>query len=141
MQTHSLKLIRWTLKIKSKQKMLNFVLTLEESWRLKNAPQIFSKYLTDKICKIKQYLNHINWWNNSKYYSSSKEVLKSTKNIWKTLHQEHNFQNSNYWIFLQSCKQKGKYLMKTLIFVRAETSLNEIMKSINPQKEKKIISR
>ena len=54
------KTYKMNFKNKKQAKMLNFVLTLEESWRLKNAPQTFSKYLTDKICKIKQYLNHIN---------------------------------------------------------------------------------
>ena len=26
-------------------------------WRTKNAPKLSSKYLKDRICKIKQYLN------------------------------------------------------------------------------------
>ena len=29
------------------------------SWRAKNAPKLSSKYLKDRICKIKQYLNYI----------------------------------------------------------------------------------
>ena len=29
------------------------------SWRTKNAPKLSSKYLKDRICKIKQYLNYI----------------------------------------------------------------------------------
>ena len=31
-----------------------------------NAPKLFSKYLKDRICKIKQYLNYIYWWYKSK---------------------------------------------------------------------------
>ena len=58
--------------------MLNFVLTLDDgSWRAKNAPKLSSKYLMDRICKIKQYSNYINWWNKSKYSSSPKDILKS----------------------------------------------------------------
>ena len=29
------------------------------SWRAKNSPKLFSKYLKDRIWKIKQYLNYI----------------------------------------------------------------------------------
>ena len=29
------------------------------NWRAKNAPKLSSKYLKDRICKIKQYLNYI----------------------------------------------------------------------------------
>ena len=29
------------------------------SWRAKNARKLSSKYLKDRICKIKQYLNYI----------------------------------------------------------------------------------
>ena len=29
------------------------------SWRAKNFPKLSSKYLKDRICKIKQYLNYI----------------------------------------------------------------------------------
>ena len=43
----------------NKQNMLNFELTLGRSWRAKNAPKLSSKYLKDRICKIKQYLNYI----------------------------------------------------------------------------------
>ena len=44
---------------KNKQKVLNFVLTLGRSWSAKNATKLSSKYLKDRICKIKQYLNYI----------------------------------------------------------------------------------
>ena len=41
----------------NQQKVLNFMLTLNRNWRTKNAPKLSSKYLIDRICKIKQYLN------------------------------------------------------------------------------------
>ena len=41
---------------RNKQKVLNFVLTLDDgNWRTKNVPKLSSKYLMDRICKIKQY--------------------------------------------------------------------------------------
>ena len=39
----------------NKKKVLNFVLRLDGSRRSKNAPKLSSKYLKDRICKIKQY--------------------------------------------------------------------------------------
>ena len=42
----------------NKQKVLNFVLTLEAGGA-KNLPKHFSEYLKDRIWKIKQYLNYI----------------------------------------------------------------------------------
>ena len=38
-------------------------------WELedKNAPKLSSKYLKDRLRKIKQYLNYIYWWYKSKY--------------------------------------------------------------------------
>ena len=40
-------------------KLLNFVLISNGSQRAKNAQKSCSKYLKDRICKIKQYLNYI----------------------------------------------------------------------------------
>ena len=37
-----------------KPKGANFVLKLSRSWRTKNAPKLSSKYLNDRISKIKQ---------------------------------------------------------------------------------------
>ena len=39
----------------------------------------FSKYLMERICKIKQYLDYINWLYKSKYSFSPKDILKSEK--------------------------------------------------------------
>ena len=38
-------------------------------WELedKHAPKLSSKYLKDRLRKIKQYLNYIYWWYKSKY--------------------------------------------------------------------------
>ena len=39
--------------------MLNFVLALDRSWRVKNAAKPSSEYLKDRIFKFTQYLNYI----------------------------------------------------------------------------------
>ena len=65
----------------------------------KNVPKLSSKYLMDRMCKIKQYLNYINWWCKSKCSSNPKDILKSEKKRqWKTLHQGDDFQSCNHWI-------------------------------------------
>ena len=42
----------------NKQKVLNFALKSDGKWRARNAQELFSKYLKDRIWKIKQYLNY-----------------------------------------------------------------------------------
>ena len=44
----------------NKQKVINFLLTLDGSWKAKKASKLSSKYLMDRICNNKQYLNYIN---------------------------------------------------------------------------------
>ena len=43
----------------NKQRALNFVLTSDGSRRAKDFQKYYSKYLKDRIYKIKQYLNYI----------------------------------------------------------------------------------
>ena len=43
----------------NKQKVLNFVLRSNRSLRVKNALNLFSKYLKERTRKIKQYLKYI----------------------------------------------------------------------------------
>ena len=58
-------------------KLLNFVLISNGSWRAKNAQKPCSKYLKDRICKIKQYLNYI--VGNKAKESVSKRALQENK--------------------------------------------------------------
>ena len=44
---------------KLQQNMINVVLTSDGSWRLKNVQKRSLKYLKDRICESKQYLNYI----------------------------------------------------------------------------------
>ena len=82
---------------KQRAKSANFVLTLDGTWKAKSAPKISSKCFMDRICKIKQYLNYVNWLSKSKYSSSPKDILKSEKKR-KTLHLGDNFYSCKYWI-------------------------------------------
>ena len=62
------------------------------SWRTKNAPKLSSKYLKDRICKIKQYLNYILMIINQnilailRTFLNLKKIKNKNKNR-KTLHQ------------------------------------------------------
>ena len=64
---------------KNKQRILNFVLTSDGSWRAKNAQKLFSKYLKDRICKIKQYLSFMLMIINQNIL----EILKTCSNLQK----------------------------------------------------------
>ena len=54
-------------------------------------PQNFLQSTWEAICKIKQYLNYINWWYKSKYSNSRKDILKpankkkNKKDFWSEL--------------------------------------------------------
>ena len=51
---------------------------------MKNAPKRSSKYLKDRICKIKQYLNYLLMIVNKKYSSNPiQDLFKSSKKIMK----------------------------------------------------------
>ena len=52
--------------------------------------------------------------NKSKYSSNPKDILKSAKKLWKTLHQA-NFATTE---FVRKFLTETKYLMNALIFVR-----------------------
>ena len=109
-----------------KQKVLNFVLTLDDgNWRVKDVPKFFSKYLMHRKCKIKRYLSFISWWYKSKYSCSPKDILKSDKK--KEKKEKEKKKNSaprrqlsklQLQNFLAKFLTETKYLMKTLTFAR-----------------------
>ena len=104
-QTSNQKLNQWLKTYKmnfiyyktNKQKVLNFVLTLDRSWRAKNALKLLSKYLKHRICEIKQYLNHILMIINQNILAMLTIFFNFQKLLWKTLHQA-NFHCCYYWI-------------------------------------------
>ena len=50
-------------------------------WRAKNAPKLSSKYLKDRICKIKQYLNYILMIINQNILAILRIFFKSLKKL------------------------------------------------------------
>ena len=86
------------------------------SWRAKNVPKLSSKYLKDRICKIKQYLNN-------KYLIINQNILAILRTF---LHLKKNMKNSTpselpQLLLLNSFRKfltERKYPMDTLIFVR-----------------------
>ena len=80
---------------------------------MKNASKVSSKYLLDRICKIKQHLNYINWWYKSKYSSSPKEN------------------------FLSKITNRKKTSNEDFKLCEAEIFLGEIIKSVNSQTNNK----
>ena len=96
--------------------MLNLVLTLGGSWRAKNTLKLSSKYLIDRIYKIKQHLNYINLRYKSKYSSNPKDILKSAKKkFMKNSTQRRQLPKLQLLIFLAKFMTERKCLMKTLI--------------------------
>ena len=53
------------------------------SWRAKNVPKLSSKYLKDRICKIKQYLNYILMIINQNILATLRAFLNLQKQIIK----------------------------------------------------------
>ena len=64
------------------------MLTLGRSWRAKNSSKFSSKYLKDRIWKIKRYLNYILVIINQNILAVLRTFLNLQKNLWKTLHQQ-----------------------------------------------------
>ena len=87
-----------------------------KSWRAKNALKLSSKYLEDRILKIKQYLNYI-------LMIIQENILAI---LWKFLNLQKKLRNSTPselpLLLLLNLFGKflieRKYLMNTLIFVR-----------------------
>ena len=70
----------------NKQKVLNFVLRSNGSWRVKNALKSFLKYLREGICKIKQYLNYILMIINQNILATLLTFSNLQKNLYEKLY-------------------------------------------------------
>ena len=114
------------------------MITLDGSWRAKNAPKL-SKYLMDKICKIKQYCI-INWWHKSNYSSSPEDILKSAKKRKKKkekLYTKETTSKAATTEFLSKIPNRKKISNEDFNLCEEEISLDEIIKSINFQTSNK----
>ena len=82
-------------------------------WRTKNVPKLSSKYLKDRICKIKQYLNYILMIINQNILAILKTFLNPQKKIMKISTPSELSQ-----LLLLILFTKRKYLINILIFAR-----------------------
>ena len=86
------------------------------SWRAKNAPKLSSKYLKDRIWKIKQYLNYILMIINQNILAILWTFLNLQKKLWNSTPSELP-QLLLLNLFAKFLTER-KYLINTLIFVR-----------------------
>ena len=85
------------------------------SWTAKNAPKFSSKYLKDRICKIKQYLNYILVIINQNILAILRKFLNLKKKKKKNSSELPQLLLLN--LFGKFLTER-KYLMNTLFFVR-----------------------
>ena len=71
--------------------------------------------------------------NKSKYSSNPKDILKSAKKLWKTLHQA-NFATTE---FVSKIPNRNKISNERFNLCETEISLEKIIKSINSETNKK----
>ena len=103
------------------------------SWRTKNAPKLSSKYLKDRICKIKQYLNYILMIINQNILA----ILRTFLNLKKKKKKKKNSTPSGL-PQLRLMNLFRKLLTKKISnehfnICEAEISLDEIIKYINSE--------
>ena len=91
----------------------------------------------DRICKIKQYLNYINWWYKSKYSSSPKDILKSVKKIYEKLYTKETTSKAATTEFLRKIPDRKKISNEDFNLYEKETSLLEVIRAINSQANNK----
>ena len=110
------------------------MLTLYGSWKAKNSPKLSWKYLIDRICKIKLYLNYINWRYIPKHSSNPEDILKSAKKKnYEKLYTKETTSKAATTEFLSKIPNRKKISNEYFNLCEAETSLDKIIKSINSQ--------
>ena len=101
----------------NKQKVPNFLLILGRSWKVKTALKLSSKYLKQKIDKIKQQLTYILAIINQDIPAIPRTFLNLNKKLFKTLNQQK--QPSEVFLKAIVCKMfvnfKGKHLFQSLL--------------------------
>ena len=115
--------------------MLNFILTLDRSWRAKNTPNIFSKYLKYRICTIKQSLNYILRIINQNILAILRTFLDPQKN-YRKLYTKQTYTAATTE-FLSNIFNRKKISNEHFNLCEVEISLDEIIKSINSETNNK----
>ena len=82
-------------------------------------------------------LNYINWWYKSKYSRSPKDILKSVKKDYEKLYTKETTSKAATTEFLSKIPNRKKISNKDFNLSGAETSLDEIIKSMNSQTNNK----
>ena len=105
------------------------------SWRAKNAPKFSSKYLKDRIWKIKQYLNYILMITNQNILAILGTFLNLKKKIMKLYTKWTSTAATTEFV----CKipDRKKITNEHLNLCEAEISSDEIIKSINSETNNK----
>ena len=101
------------------------------SWRTKNAPKLSSKYLKDRICKIKQYLNYILMIINQNILAILRTFLNLKKKIGKLYTKRTSTAATTK--FNQKIINRKKISNEHFNICEAEISLDEIIKYINSE--------
>ena len=104
------------------------------SWRAKNAPKLYPKYLKDRMWKIKQYFIYILMIIKQNILAIIKTFLNLQKKLWNSTPSELP-QLLLLNLFAKFLTER-KHLINTLIY-EAEISLDEIIKFINSETNNK----
>ena len=114
-----------------KQKVLKFCANIR-SWRAKKASKLSTKYLKDRICKIKQYLNYILMIINQNISAILRTFLNLEKKSYEKLYIKLT-STAATTEFLWKIPNRKKISNEHFNLCEAEISLDEIIKSINSE--------
>ena len=103
------------------------------SWRAKNAPKLSSKYLKDRIWKIKQYLNYILMIINQNILAILRTFFKSAQKIIKLYTKWTSKAATTEFACKIPNRNKISLIFNHFNLCEAEISLDEIIKSINSE--------
>ena len=105
------------------------------SWRTKNAPKLSSKYMKDRIWKIKQYLNYTLMIINQNILAIRRTFFKSPKKLMKLYTKWTSKAATTEFV----CKipNRKKKSNEHFNLCEVEISLDEIIKSINSETNNK----
>ena len=98
------------------------------TWRAKNAPKLSSKYLKDRIWKIKQYLNYVLMIINQNIIA----ILRTFLTLQKKLYTKWT-STASTTEFVCKIRNRKKASSGHFNLCEAEISLDKIIKSINSE--------
>ena len=114
------------------------MLTLGRSWSEKNAPKFSSKFLNERVneyAKLTIFELHAHD-NKSKYSSNPKNIFNSAKKKYEKRYPKQ-FSTTATTVFLSKVPNRKKISNEHSSLCEVEVSLNEILNSINSDKNNK----